>query len=139
MSERPVTLREPGGPQAGLLCPVCRVDLVMADKQGVEIDYCPKCRGIWLDRGEIDKIIERSLDQVGARGGPRAAPYPEPAPPPAYPPQGYGQPQGWSGGGHGHGHGGGHHDGGGHGGGHHGSSGGYGKHGRRSWLRDLLD
>jgi Zn-finger nucleic acid-binding protein len=32
----------------------------MADKQGIEIDYCPKCRGIWLDRGELDKIIERS-------------------------------------------------------------------------------
>lgn len=44
----------------GLLCPVCRVDLVMADRQGVEVDYCPKCRGVWLDRGELDKIIERS-------------------------------------------------------------------------------
>ena len=41
-------------------CPVCDVDLVMADRQGVEIDYCPKCRGVWLDRGELDKIIERS-------------------------------------------------------------------------------
>ncbi len=128
MSEQPVTLREPGGPQGGMLCPVCRVDLVMADKQGVEIDYCPKCRGIWLDRGEIDKIIERSLDQEGARGGPRAAPYPDPAAPPAYPPQGYPQSQG------GQGHGGSHR-----GGGHHGSSGGYDKHGRRSWLRDLFD
>lgn len=34
----------------------------MADRQGVEIDYCPKCRGVWLDRGELDKIIERSAD-----------------------------------------------------------------------------
>lgn len=41
-------------------CPVCNVELKMADRQGVEIDYCPKCRGIWLDRGELDKIIERS-------------------------------------------------------------------------------
>ena len=42
-------------------CPVCKeVDLVMADRQGVEIDYCPTCRGVWLDRGELDKIIERS-------------------------------------------------------------------------------
>jgi len=41
-------------------CPVCNVALVMSDKQGVEIDYCPKCRGVWLDRGELDKIIERS-------------------------------------------------------------------------------
>jgi uncharacterized protein len=41
-------------------CPVCNVALVMADRQGIEIDYCPKCRGVWLDRGELDKIIERS-------------------------------------------------------------------------------
>lgn len=42
-------------------CPVClEPDLVMTDRQGVEIDYCPKCRGVWLDRGEIDKIVERS-------------------------------------------------------------------------------
>jgi Zn-finger nucleic acid-binding protein len=45
-------------------CPVCKeIDLVMADRQGVEIDYCPDCRGIWLDRGELDKIIERSYVQ----------------------------------------------------------------------------
>ena len=41
-------------------CPICNVDLVMSERQGVEIDYCPKCRGVWLDRGELDKIIERS-------------------------------------------------------------------------------
>lgn len=42
-------------------CPVCEsVDLTMADRQGVEIDYCPKCRGVWLDRGELDKIIDRA-------------------------------------------------------------------------------
>ncbi len=42
-------------------CPICiNVDLMMSDRQGVEIDYCPQCRGIWLDRGELDKIIERS-------------------------------------------------------------------------------
>jgi len=41
-------------------CPNCNETLVMSDKQGIEIDYCPKCRGIWLDRGELDKIIERS-------------------------------------------------------------------------------
>lgn len=41
-------------------CPVCReVTLVMADRQGIEVDYCPNCRGVWLDRGELDKIIER--------------------------------------------------------------------------------
>lgn len=43
-------------------CPNCNETLVMADRQGVEIDYCPKCRGVWLDRGELDKIIERSAD-----------------------------------------------------------------------------
>ena len=42
-------------------CPVCPdASLVMTDRQGVEIDYCPTCRGVWLDRGELDKIIERS-------------------------------------------------------------------------------
>lgn len=41
-------------------CPSCKVPLVMSDRQGIEIDYCPQCRGIWLDRGELDKIIERS-------------------------------------------------------------------------------
>lgn len=45
---------------AGMPCPRCRVDLLMTDRQGIEIDYCPKCRGVWLDRGELDKIIERS-------------------------------------------------------------------------------
>ena len=43
-----------------MYCPVCReVTLVMADRQGIEVDYCPNCRGVWLDRGELDKIIER--------------------------------------------------------------------------------
>lgn len=41
-------------------CPSCAVNLVMSERQGVEIDYCPECRGVWLDRGELDKIIERS-------------------------------------------------------------------------------
>jgi uncharacterized protein len=41
-------------------CPTCTVDIKMADRQGVEIDYCPQCRGVWLNRGELDKIIERS-------------------------------------------------------------------------------
>ena len=45
-------------------CPACtNVDLLMAERQGVEIDYCPTCRGVWLDRGELDKIIERSFQQ----------------------------------------------------------------------------
>ncbi len=41
-------------------CPVDGATLVMTDRSGVEIDYCPTCRGVWLDRGELDKIIERS-------------------------------------------------------------------------------
>lgn len=47
-------------------CPQCNVTLLMSDKQGVEIDYCPKCRGIWLDRGELEKIIEKSEPAGGA-------------------------------------------------------------------------
>lgn len=43
-------------------CPVDEETLVMTDRNGVEIDYCPKCRGVWLDRGELDKIIERAAD-----------------------------------------------------------------------------
>ena len=44
-------------------CPNCNVALTMADRNGIEIDYCPDCRGVWLDRGELDKIIERSVQQ----------------------------------------------------------------------------
>lgn len=47
-------------------CPLCNVDLVMSERQGVEIDYCPQCRGVWLDRGELDKIIERSAASTPA-------------------------------------------------------------------------
>ena len=45
-------------------CPVDGETLVLADRAGVEIDYCPKCRGVWLDRGELDKIIDRSAPQA---------------------------------------------------------------------------
>ena len=51
-------------------CPLDDSDLVMSERQGIEIDYCPKCRGVWLDRGELDKIIERSGADDNA---PRAA------------------------------------------------------------------
>lgn len=44
-----------------MLCPVCQETLLMTDRQGVEIDYCPKCRGIWLDRGELEKLVEKSM------------------------------------------------------------------------------
>jgi len=72
-------------------CPVCRnVSLVMSERQGIEIDYCPTCRGVWLDRGELDKIIERS-----AGAAPAPAPQfrqPDPrynAPDPRYQQQGH--------------------------------------------------
>ena len=45
---------------AAMNCPVCRVPLSMSERSGIEIDYCPQCRGVWLDRGELDKIVERS-------------------------------------------------------------------------------
>lgn len=92
-------------------CPVCNVELQLAERQGVEIDYCPKCRGIWLDRGELDKIIERSEQQSVSR--------------PAAPPMDYRNDH--------HGdykrHDGHHHDK--HGQDHH--------HGRKSFLRELFD
>ncbi|TNF57212.1 MAG: hypothetical protein EP307_14375 [Rhodobacteraceae bacterium] len=52
-------------------CPIDGTSLVIADRSGVEIDYCPKCRGVWLDRGELDKIIDRSLSDMAP---PAAAP-----------------------------------------------------------------
>ena len=63
-------------------CPVCSVPLVMTDRQGVEIDYCPKCRGVWLDRGELDKIIDRAAAETAPREQPAAYP-----PQPQYPQQ----------------------------------------------------
>lgn len=62
-------------------CPICpESQLVMTERQGIEIDYCPNCRGVWLDRGELDKIIERT----------EQASVPPPQNPVAYPPQQYG-------------------------------------------------
>ena len=114
--------RAPGRGSKGrgsMRCPVCDVPLSMADRQGVEIDFCPDCRGVWLDRGELDKIIERSMTELAPQ---RAA---EPA--------GYDEDRGYRGG---------------HGGSRSGSKhgrrdhgGGYGKHGsrRKSWLHELFD
>ena len=80
-------------------CPHCtEPDLVMTDRQGIEIDYCPKCRGVWLDRGELDKLIERSLQfDATARGGRDDDDDDDDdrrrhAPPQQYPQPGYGQP-----------------------------------------------
>jgi len=52
-------------------CPICNIPLAITERQGIEIDYCPKCRGVWLDRGELDKIIERSTSEMPSR------PYPD--------------------------------------------------------------
>lgn len=77
------------GPMA---CPVDGATLVMSERSGIEIDYCPTCRGVWLDRGELDKIIERNA--ADSAPPPQAA-APQPAPPQAPPPpqQPWGQPQ----------------------------------------------
>ena len=63
-------------------CPVDGTALMMTERSGVEIDYCPKCRGVWLDRGELDKLIDRAapaaapvaLDEPGRRAAPVAPP-----------------------------------------------------------------
>lgn len=56
-------------------CPVCReTALVMSERSGIEIDYCPQCRGVWLDRGELDKIVERAAPQNAAWETPVATP-----------------------------------------------------------------
>lgn len=59
-------------------CPIDGAELKMTERQGVEIDYCPKCRGVWLDRGELDKIIEKATPAV-------VLPDPDPVVPPALP------------------------------------------------------
>lgn len=67
-------------------CPVDGTKLVPMERSGIEIDHCPSCRGVWLDRGELDKIIERSAVSVApelprpSRPAPQAAPWPEQRP-----------------------------------------------------------
>ena len=58
-------------------CPSCSTTLTMSERQGIEIDYCPSCRGVWLDRGELDKIIERNMASPNAapRGDSARQPY----------------------------------------------------------------
>jgi len=73
-----------------MLCPVDKAELKIAERQGVEIDYCPTCRGVWLDRGELDKIIERGAAMESRAGQARAphagqAPHTGQAPYPAAP------------------------------------------------------
>lgn len=59
-------------------CPTDGSVLVMSERSGIEIDYCPSCRGVWLDRGELDKIIDRSTSEIAQH-------IPAPAAPPAQP------------------------------------------------------
>ncbi|MFF1252419.1 zf-TFIIB domain-containing protein [Pseudarthrobacter sp. NPDC058329] len=66
-------------------CPVDSVELMMTERSGVEIDYCPQCRGVWLDRGELDKILDRAADMSGPAPARPSTPAPGMAPPPLYP------------------------------------------------------
>jgi Zn-finger nucleic acid-binding protein len=59
-SERPSASKHRKLKETDMHCPHCTTNLLMTERQGVEIDYCPTCRGVWLDRGELDKLIERS-------------------------------------------------------------------------------
>lgn len=97
-----------------MMCPTCEVPLSMADRQGIEIDFCPDCRGVWLDRGELDKIIERSVSDLV----PQRAPVPLDRDDDDY-----------------------YRSRGGHGGGHrkHGDHGKHGGYRRKSWLHELFD
>ncbi|WP_308797262.1 TFIIB-type zinc ribbon-containing protein [Agromyces silvae] len=72
-------------------CPNDGAVLVMSERSGIEIDYCPTCRGVWLDRGELDKIIERAGQEFQAPAAPQQAAPQQAAPQPPYPPQGYPQ------------------------------------------------
>ena len=65
-----------------MLCPIDKTPLVMSERQNIEIDYCPTCRGVWLDRGELDKIIERSAAVEPPQHQPQ-----QPSPQPQYAPQ----------------------------------------------------
>ncbi len=58
---------------ASFTCPADGTPLVMSERQGIEVDYCPSCRGVWLDRGELDKIIQRSLSEGDERASARPA------------------------------------------------------------------
>jgi Zn-finger nucleic acid-binding protein len=77
---------EPPIVDRNMKCPVDSIDLIMSERSGVEIDYCPQCRGVWLDRGELDKIIDRANEAMG--GGlpaPSRPAAPAATPPPLYP------------------------------------------------------
>ena len=76
--------------QGPMSCPVDGTTLVMSERSGIEIDYCPSCRGVWLDRGELDKIIERNSESQAQAAPPQQAPPPQaPWGQQPYPPQGH--------------------------------------------------
>ena len=89
-------------------CPTDGATLQMSERSGIEIDYCPECRGVWLDRGELDKIIAKSLEQDAVQAPPPPQAAPQAAPPPPQqggqpwgaPPPGYGAPPPYGGYGH---------------------------------------
>lgn len=69
-------------------CPTCPDSkLTIAERQGIEIDYCPDCRGVWLDRGELDKIIDRATSamEAAAPAPQRSQPMPQAQTPPPQP------------------------------------------------------
>lgn len=70
-------------------CPTDGATLVMSDRSGVEIDYCPECRGVWLDRGELDKILERSVSAPAPAAAPAQPQYNAPPQYNSYPQNGY--------------------------------------------------
>jgi uncharacterized protein len=71
-------------------CPVCTdAALVMTDRQGVEIDYCPACRGVWLNRGELDKLMDRAASSAPEAYATQQRPAAQPQAPAQMPPQGH--------------------------------------------------
>jgi len=74
-------------------CPTDGTVLVMSERSGIEIDYCPTCRGVWLDRGELDKIIDRSLEQTAPAPAPAPARQPMPHQDSGYQRPGYAEPR----------------------------------------------
>ncbi|MFN4041578.1 MAG: zf-TFIIB domain-containing protein [Brevundimonas sp.] len=81
-----------------LMCPNDNAPMQTLDRSGVQFDMCPTCRGVWLDRGELEKLMASATEE-GRASAPAAQPAPQPAPAP-YPPvqphaQPWGQPQGY--------------------------------------------
>lgn len=77
-----------------MLCPIDQTTLVMSERKGIEIDYCPTCRGVWLDRGELDKVIDRSVEtEIAAENRPSAPVAPVPPVPNPVQAGPYGSPQ----------------------------------------------